>query len=700
MPGWRLLSLIGVSAGLVVACGGSDLTVPPTEGAATITTTTTGTEPDPDGYAVQIDANATQPITATGTVQVSSLTPGTHTVLLSGMAANCTVADNPRPVTITAGETATVAFEVTCSPTTGSIRVTTTTSGPSPDADGYTLTLDGTDRGPLASTGELLLDALPAGNHAVGLGGVAGNCRVDGDNPQTVAVIAGETATLALSVTCTAPPANPGALHLSTVTTGADLDADGYSFTVDAGASQTIGANSSTTVSNLSAGQHAVRLSGVSANCTVQGDNPRTVTVVGAATAEVSFAINCTAASGSIRVSVASTGPSTDPDGYTVKLDNANPGQTVAATGTVTFSNVPAGPHSIAISGVDSRCTVTGASSQNVIVSVAAVSEVAFAITCSTPGPLPSKILFQSDQPGNFDIFSIDPDGTNQTDLTNSAGDDIHPRWSPDGRKIAFEGDHPGADIFTMNADGTGLTNLTGSTGHGGEPKWSPDGSKIAFLSGANADFDIFVMNADGSGRTNLTKLAKGDMFQNWSPDGSRITFTRGVSIFVMNSDGSGQKALTIPGENEEDQFAEWSPDGRRIAFIRSKHDANEAFVTNLWVMNPDGSGAKALTNYQLGPGPDVLVFGFSWSPDGNRIAYDVDGDIHVVGADGTGDTNVTNGSPLRETQPRWSPDGQKIEFSAVVGDASDLFVMNADGSQSVNLTNNPAHEGEAAWRP
>jgi Tol biopolymer transport system component len=434
MPSMRMLSLSLVAALLVLACGGNDLTVPPNEAAATITTTTTGTEPDVDGYAVQVDGNFAQPITANGSVQISSLTPGTHTVLLSGVAANCTVADNPRSVEITSGQPAVVTF----------------------------------------------------------------------------------------------------------------------------------------------------------------------------------------------------------------------------------------------------------------------------AVTCSAPGPQPgSSILFASKRTGKFDIFSMNGDGSNQTNLTQAAGNNLRSAWSRDGKKIAFETDRAGAnDIFVMNADGTGQKSLTGGIGFNSEPAWSPDGQRLAFISDRNGNFQVFVISADATGVASLTDTQEGTDSPAWSPDGRHIAFSGGTRIVTMNPDGTMQTPLTTPAINEDDEFAQWSPDGGKIAFVRHANDPSESFVVNLWVMNADGSNAKALTSYPLGPGPDVFVDGFSWSPDGSRIAYAVSNDIHVVNADGSGDINLTNGSALGEYQPHWSPDGSKILFSALVGDAPDLFIMNADGGQPTNLTNNPAFDADGEWRP
>ena len=102
------------------------------------------------------------------------------------------------------------------------------------------------------------------------------------------------------------------------------------------------------------------------------------------------------------------------------------------------------------------------------------------------------KIAFESYVSASTDIFSVDPDGTNQVDLTPGPGIDITPTWSPDGTKIAFGSTRTGnAEIFTMNADGSGQSNRTQSVGSDADPTWSPDGTKIAFSTDRDGDTEI-----------------------------------------------------------------------------------------------------------------------------------------------------------------------------------------------------------------
>ncbi len=237
-----LLVLAGV---LSISCGGgSDVTAPPTTGTLEITTSTGGTEPDADGYVVQLDSGPTEALGASATARHTDLSSGAHTVQLSGLAPNCTVAgENPRAVNIIAGETATVSFAITCTATTGGLQVSTSTGGTSPDADGYSVTLDGADRGTIGATASITLAGLVPGGHIVGLAGVAVNCQVQGENLRAVTVTAGATATVTFAVTCATPPPGAGTLRVTTTTTGPDQDADGYTLAVDAGTAQAIGVN-------------------------------------------------------------------------------------------------------------------------------------------------------------------------------------------------------------------------------------------------------------------------------------------------------------------------------------------------------------------------------------------------------------------------------------------------------------------------
>jgi Tol biopolymer transport system component len=580
----RLSVRLLVGALPALGCGGGgDITTPST-GGLEITTSTSGPEPDGDGYAISIDQAAEIAIGVNATLQRDNLEPGSHTVRLGGLAANCTVeGDNPRNVNVSAGSTATVAYTVTCNATTGSIRVTASTTGPSPDADGYTITLNGTDRGSLTTTGEVTVDELAPGDYQIGLSGIAGNCQAQ-PNPQSVTVTAGSTIMASFAVSCVALPPTTGTIAVSTVTTGTQLDPDGYTMSLDGGAGQTIGLNAMLMISPVAPGTHQVELAGMATNCRVDGDNPRSVTVSAGTTTPAAFNIAC-------------------------------------------------------------------------------------------PAPRLSKIVFVSERDyephSHTEIYSMNTDGSGATRLTDMFCWHGSPTYSPDGKKILF-GAGGGSEcegIFIMNADGSGLARLTLDIG--GFPHWSPDGRKIAFSSGSlEGNHGIFVMNADGSGVTQLTSHT-GDLVHDgspdWSPDARKIAFARYTNwqgsyfaeVYVMNADGTGQTRITtneaapgIPGWS--DQAPDWSPNGSRIAFTRTLAHPGGGFLgSDIFVMNPDGSGLTQLTD---GTGHDDP----EWSPDGSKIAFssthfDGTGEIYVMNPDGSGKTNLTN-HPAEDTEPSWSP--------------------------------------------
>jgi len=257
--------------------------------------------------------------------------------------------------------------------------------------------------------------------------------------------------------------------------------------------------------------------------------------------------------------------------------------------------------------------------------------------------------------PNNWEIYTVNADGSGFAKLTNNPEIDIYPSWSPDGRKIAFMRDDASVtnrgsheDIYVMNADGTGQKRLT-DTDTDSYPAWSPDGSKIAFRSGrAGGSHDIFIMDADGGNVRRLTNNGRINLDPFWSPDGTKVAFISQPSspaghngensgIHTVNIDGTGEKALT--NSNTSVGSADWSPDGRRIVFQGSR---------GVSVMNANGTEQSTL--FPGGTGP-------AWSPDGKKITFvGLDSEITTMNPDGSGLTMVTNTPDLLVGYPDWQP--------------------------------------------
>ncbi len=185
---------------------------------------------------------------------------------------------------------------VSISTQSGTLQVTTVTTGSDLDADGYSVTIGGVGSYPIGINEQLTLPDLPAGDLSVSLGGVAANCSVSGQNPRTISIPANGTAQTTFSVTCTA--IQTGALAVTTATTGSDLDANGYSVTISGAGSFPIGINDQRTITDLPPGDVSVSLGGVAGNCSVSGQNPRTVSIPANGTAQTTFSVTCTAVGG------------------------------------------------------------------------------------------------------------------------------------------------------------------------------------------------------------------------------------------------------------------------------------------------------------------------------------------------------------------------------------------------------------------
>ncbi len=170
------------------------------------------------------------------------------------------------------------------------------------------------------------------------------------------------------------------------------------------------------------------------------------------------------------------------------------------------------------------------------------------------------------------DIVTVARDGTDWRDVTNDLAFDRYSRWSPDGRNIAFTSDRSGeSEIWMINADGGNATQLTSSKATGSTatfPVWSPDGSRLIF-SGPNESYILDVTKAGPDySRQTLPKPANGDLFVpwDWSPDGKklggRFRLPRAGAGFYSFETGS-----FVRFSDAEDAVPSWLPDSRHVVF-------------------------------------------------------------------------------------------------------------------------------------
>jgi Tol biopolymer transport system component len=227
------------------------------------------------------------------------------------------------------------------------------------------------------------------------------------------------------------------------------------------------------------------------------------------------------------------------------------------------------------------------------------------------------------------DIFTVRPNGSGLQRLTHVPADAAAalPSWSPDGTKIAFESNVSGNyEIWIMDADGRHKTQITDEPRFQHlMPSWSPDGTQIAYSRcdmpfGFVSSCGIHVMSADG----NYPYRVVGGHYVNerpvFSPDGTSIAFASDragllSAVWVVNVDGADLHRLTSP--NTMGFWPDWSPDGRQILFSDNCCRPH----SNLWTIRPDGTGLARLTD--AAPGHN-LAFG-SYSPSGGQIVLTSD---------------------------------------------------------------------------
>jgi ABC-type sugar transport system substrate-binding protein len=233
-------------------------------------------------------------------------------------------------------------------------------------------------------------------------------------------------------------------------------------------------------------------------------------------------------------------------------------------------------------------------------------------IPASENPPIPCRITFDTDRDGNREIYVMEPDGSNQTNLTDNKGQDENPVWSPDGKQIAFvsnreNGKEGGQFIYVMNADGSDVRQLT-SENESKWPDWSPDGKTITYTHNG----DIFVIQTDGIGESvNQTNSPEEDRQSKWSPDSKKILWLSGnkekPDIFTMDADGTNKNQVT---KNAAVNDATWSVDGR----IFGHWDSKEGGCFNC-IMNADGT---KITN--AGGKGDIQKYLPFWTIDGHQV--------------------------------------------------------------------------------
>ncbi len=260
------------------------------------------------------------------------------------------------------------------------------------------------------------------------------------------------------------------------------------------------------------------------------------------------------------------------------------------------------------------------------------------------------KLVFRSNSDGNYNIYSINLDGTGRQRLTDYNRDDLYPEVSPDGKKIAYTSDINGIwQIMIMDWDGQNKKQITHNSYRSAYSSWSFDMKYIYFEAYIDGDWELFRINSNGRNQIRLTNNSSGhDWHPNGHPFDTKIIFESGMpghdNIFIMEHDGSSVSRLF--NNDDRRRTPDLSNDASKITYTKYFGDNSEVYYANIGDLNEI------------------------------RITYNSDWDGH----------------------PMFSPDDRLIVYEERSGGKEDLIIFDIRTGAKTNITNSSYKDSDGSF--